>query len=336
MKKIFTLLACVLCLFTALPVIAEDSEISNHLKNFTETTTDMIPDDTVGLTVWPDAWIGKFLPSIPPHWGAGLSFSGTITDMSELSDAADAILAKMPADSNISFNIPDKIFMPTFAVSARLGGFGLPLDMGAFAFYTFPDQINKLSFDDFDGKMDYLSFGFDVRYAIMEGNAVLPKISIGLGYMFTRNNLDTSVSKSYAGKYTPEGGSEITGTVNADADLGFKFYTNTIYLQAQVSKTILIITPFAGARVLFTAYDSSYDYNYNSYITPSGGSSTTIAADKASDSYTSEGMDFFTGIQPQVYGGLGINAAFVQFSLSASYNFRAKLFSAGFSTRFKM
>ena len=95
MNKTRLLCALTLACAAAIPAFSDESTISSYLGDFTTNLTEVIPENTTQLSVWPDAYIGKFLPSVPPHFGFGLSISGTLMDTSQLSGAINDITSTM-------------------------------------------------------------------------------------------------------------------------------------------------------------------------------------------------------------------------------------------------
>jgi hypothetical protein len=332
-----TRLICALSLAFAavIPAFSDDATISSYLDDFTTNLTEVIPENTTQLSVWPDAYIGKFIPSVPPHFGLGLSLSGTLMDTSQLSGAINDITSTMQSGVtaasdafNITlptlFSIPDRFVMPVYSVNARIGGFILPFDIGIFGSYAY---LDKLIYSDFTGSIDYLSFGTDVRYALYEGNVLLPKISLGAGYIFSRQSLGFNLSKSYEGSYN-----SYTGTITGSSATSVYVTTNTLYAQLQVSKKFLFLVPYAGVRAVLTSSTSGYSFSYISEIE---GDSTPIAQGSSSKSYATNGFDF-ANLQPQIYAGLGFNAPFSQFTLNACWNPRNNLWSASLNSCFRM
>jgi hypothetical protein len=346
MKKITAILAASVFLVPVSVSWADavSDGIGSHIDNFTQTLLSAVPENTSQLSVWPDAYIGKFMPSVPPHWGVGLSLSGTLIDTSELSGAINTIISTMAtgvsaASSTLDiklptlFSIPDRFVMPVYSVNGRLGGFFLPFDIGFFGSYA---NFQNLKYSDFTGSIDYLSLGADVRYALYEGNAVLPKISLGAGYIFSRQKLGFSVSKSYTGTYdngtAADTTDDINGTITGASDTSIYVNTNTLYLQLQVSKKMLIFVPYAGGRAILTASTSGYSFNYSSYIQDT---THMISSGSSSKDYSTNGFDF-AKLQAQIYAGCGINAPMSQFTLNGCWNPFTNLWSVSLNSVFRM
>jgi hypothetical protein len=102
-----------------------------------------------------------------------------------------------------------------------------------------------------------------------------------------------------------------------------------MYLQAQLSKKLFIVTPFVGARALLAWTDNAYYWNVAYTASYSGASASTS---KGADETLSSGTYFI----PQLYLGTSINFFFFQTTLSATYDVRDSLFSGALSARFKL
>ena len=299
--------------------------INNGMDEFGKSLLVAAPQSSVQQNVWADAYIGKFFPSRPPHFGVGFSLGGTKLDMSGLKNAASAMektVASVVGSSNVDFGkIPSSFFLPSLSIDARIGGIILPFDVG-FSFmmtnpsltgvnFSDPDSIKdasqamKFNWMGFDGSLDYITLGLDVRYPIWEGNLVLPKISVGAGYVYTRGQVGVKSSE---------------GSTKANLDLSYS--THVIFAEAQISKSFLLATVFAGGRALLSntttswAWDVSTTCNYlgTDYTVYEEGSGSRTAKGKSA-SYEHGKFDF-SGIQPQLYAGVGLN--FLVFQATAN------------------
>jgi hypothetical protein len=301
------------------------STISSYLEDTTSSISNDIVENTTQLNVYPEAYIGKFFPSVPPHFAVGLSVSGTLINTNDISSSVNSIIKDLQGTGSIDFSIPSSLVLPTYSVNARIGGFFLPFDIGVFGSVAY---VQDLKYSDFSASVNELTFGADVRYAVLEGNFLLPKISIGLGYIYTRQSFDFSLSKSYSGTYN-DGSTDHSGTINSLSAIGFKFNTNMFYLQAQISKKLLFFVPYAGVRAILISTDNSYEYSNTVH------SDGTDYKDGSSGKVSSNGFDF-ANLQPQIYTGIGFNVLLTQFTINACWNPRTNLWSASFSSVIRM
>lgn len=63
------------------------AQISGALEKTTDLISEVIPENSSLLSAQPDAFIGKFIPSIPMHFSAGTSFSATFIKTEKLNSA---------------------------------------------------------------------------------------------------------------------------------------------------------------------------------------------------------------------------------------------------------
>ena len=325
--------------------ISEDkkTEIANGLNAFAGNILVAAPQAATQQNVWADAYIGKLFPSLPPHFGVGISLGGTKMDMTGLKDAATAFEGMIndfvpdSGDNSITDqlkgtvdfgSIPDTFVMPTVSIDARIGGIFLPFDIGISAMMTNPSLFSvdlsdpnsltsmsaPMTFNafGFNGSADYLTLGIDVRYCVLDGGVILPKVSVGAGYNITKGSFGISSDKS-----------------GVDANMNLSFNTQVIYVQAEVSKSIMIATVFGGARALVSNTSTSWAWNINgtkslggNNLIISGEDSGSCNADTTSSTYQDGKWDF-SGVQPQLYAGVGFNFLVFQTSLSVCADIRS-------------
>ncbi len=271
------------------------TKISAGLNDFSEQLAVAVPQAATQQNVWADAWIGSLLPGL--RLGGGLNFAITNINTEGLASAAKT-LGIGGVENSYKF--------PVFTADLRVGGFILPFDADIAVMktgtLTYPEAMTGSEMS-----ADIFTLGFDVRYALLEGGLVMPKVSVGLGYFYNQGTF---------------------GISNDDAEADIDYKIHTMYLSAQVSKELSIpvvrigITPFIGGRLFASDADNSWAWNFknstwvskiNEYNSLNPGSET-----KASDSgNVKKDMDF-NSLQPQLYGGIGFNFALLQLTLSAS------------------
>lgn len=284
------------------------SDIENGVQNFSKELTFSIPMSASQQNVWADAYIGKLFPAVPIHFGFGVNASATRLSTKELSKTAKIF--------NID-NISDSYYLPYASFDLRVGGVFLPFDLGIMftKFGPFDANTNGMSLN-----IDLLTVGFDLRYAILEGNLILPKWSVGLGYIYNKGSL---------------------GFGNNDVDVDFDYKMQTMFVETQVSKTIFIFTPFVGIKALVTKSNTNYDWKLKGsvYNTVAAYNTSSLIRTSGSHSYKSDGFDF-SNIQPVLFAGCGINFFVLQTTLSISADLNhlkeQKLWGGAFSLRFKL
>ena len=330
-------------LLSAASVFASTADIDKAFESLTGTLTEVVPESTIQLGVWSDAYIGKLFPSLPPHFGAGVSAEGTFIETKPLSNAIGTIITEINshaagATTDFNFTVPDQIPLPSASVHARIGGFVLPFDIGIYGAYL---DLNTLKFEDFTGTVNYYTIGADIRYAIMKGSTTLPKLSVGAGYIRTHLALSMTGASKYNADLTSYGIPGITTVpITANADTNTSFDLNTIFVQAQISKKFLILTPYAGVRAYVTSSKSHYDYSYSTAYEHGGTLHPVPHADASGASSRDYGTDDFNfgwnNIRPQLYAGLGLNLLFINCTVGGSWNMRNNLLSANVNVCIKI
>lgn len=323
-------------LLSAASAFASTADIDKAFESLNGTLTEVVPETTIQLGVWSDAYIGKLFPSVPPHFGAGVSAGGTFIETKALSNAIGTIITEINshaagATTDFNFTVPDQIPLPSASVHVRIGGFILPFDIGVYGAYF---DLNTLKFEDFTGTVNYYTIGGDIRYAIMKGSTTLPKLSVGAGYIRTHLALSMTGASTYSGTVgsTP-------ASVTANADTNTSFDLNTIFVQAQISKKFLILTPYAGVRAYVTSSKSHYDYSYSSTYEIGGVPQGNVPGGNGSSSrdYGTDAFNFdWNNIRPQLYAGLGLNLLFVNCTVGGSWNMRNNLLSANVNVCIKI
>lgn len=323
-------------LLSAASAFASTADIDKAFESLNGTLTEVVPETTIQLGVWSDAYIGKLFPSVPPHFGAGVSAGGTFIETKALSNAIGTIITEINshaagATTDFNFTVPDQIPLPSASVHVRIGGFILPFDIGVYGAYF---DLNTLKFEDFTGTVNYYTIGGDIRYAIMKGSTTLPKLSVGAGYIRTHLALSMTGASTYSGTVgsTP-------ASVTANADTNTSFDLNTIFVQAQISKKFLILTPYAGVRAYVTSSKSHYDYSYSSTYEIGGVPQGNVPGGNGSSSrdYGTDAFNFdWNNIRPQLYAGLGLNLLFVNCTVGGCWNMRNNLLSANVNVCIKI
>lgn len=269
---------------------------------------------TTGL-LWSDAYIGNF-----PHFGVGAFVGATVMPSDGFIDVLKVVdpAASLPSQV-VDMGVP----IPAVGFEGRLGGFVLPFDIGlkyAAINYTL-DSVN----------LKYSLIGFDVRYAIIK-DGPLPKISAGLG--FSRLTTDITVSGILDGDYTIlDAQGPIPALYLKNPDLEYGWETNVIEIKAQLSKSLLLITPYFG-------FDAAYS------MTKVGGGVKTRVVDSAGNpisqtdidtattaagvpSVDTDGFSTTTDVSAwgfKVYGGTSINIFILKLDLSVNYDLIGKTY----------
>lgn len=344
----------------------DKDKISKGLNDFATELMYVIPETSTQQNVWADAFIGKVFPAFPPHLGGGITIGGTLLNAQGVKDSADAILEKVNGIvgdfksnaegqslnmSGLRFEdmfdfgkLPAKIFLPTATVDLRVGGIFLPFDIGICAMMTNPNLTKidlsnptsvlnangnlKFGGKKYNGTIDYLTLGGDLRFALLEGDLILPKISLGAGYYYTSGSIGFNAQTKCRTDFGAQGGysNQIT-----TADINLAYNTQTAFIQLEVSKKIAIVTVFGGARGIVSSSTNSWswsfktendndsdafrDLNLGSYFKCEAEDSGTVSSGNDITAEFKKGKWDFKSIQPQVYAGCGFNFLVLQTTL---------------------
>ena len=286
-KRLCLILAFMLIFSLAFSQSVDLDDFKGGLHAFLEDINLSLPDSTLSGVTWSDAYIGQFI-GVPPHFGVGLATGVSRFRVAGLAKTLKLVGSELPMN---------ELIFPTIALEGRLGGFILPFDIGL-RFGFLPEvQIKDIG-------LKYLHYGADIRYALVKENLILPNISLGLGYYGTSGNISYQFTLKQLIEIYP-------GTDKAEK-LEIGFNTNVIDGRLQVSKSFLVVTPYAGFGLSYDITDSSYTLI----------SETDTASEKR--------------WQYRVFGGLSFNIAVVKIDLSGMYNFKSENWGANLGLRVQL
>ncbi len=342
----------ILCILVVLFVIAfgafaQSVDFTAMQSSFDQFATDVanaLPFNAlIGLN-WSDAYIGQLLGT-PPHFGIGLTTGFTTIPFAAVKQVIDKLPSlSLPPEAKYieNFGFP----VPAYTVDARIGGFILPFDVGVKVGYLWPDALKQLGIGV---NVDYLLLGADVRYALLQENVVLPAVSIGLGYTFMQGTV--AIPKVYSGDIPITSVPGTTGHTLALSNpaLNFKWTTNVIDVKAQISKSLLIFTPYLGMGAAYGTSTAGGGLTSQVLYDGSPIDQTTlnaiIAAFQAAgqpvpSQLNSQGIivekSSIPGWAFRAYGGLSLNLAVIKIDLTGMYNFTSNSWGGSVGLRFQL
>ncbi len=286
MKKIISIFM-ILCLFTS--VFAFDKTVvEDGLTEFIDGLADSAPAVSTMNNVWADGYVGQLI-GIPPHFGVGASAGVAKMDVTGVKKAAKELGISAVDKLN------DDFVLPVASVQAVIGGLFLPFDISG-SFMTIKEPLS-IGEDALQYKFD--CFNVKLRLPILKQNVVLPNLSIGVGY------------------------SKISGYVLANlADsttfLKTSFASEVYSADVQLSKSVIFLTPYVGARLLASKSDNSWEYAFDvaGVVSEKGNGTYKTADDKMDISY-------------QVFAGTSFNILILKINANAAYDIKTKVWSAG-------
>jgi len=326
-QKILALTTAVV--LSAAPLVAQTNATINDIQAgataLVDTLVTAIPfNSTIGLN-WSDAYIGPFL-AIPPNFGAGLTVGATTMDGKDVAN----LLEKFGV--TVSSDVAETFPLPAGMAEARIGGFFLPFDLGFKAGFIPSSVADSLS-DNTDGlKADYLLVGGDIRYSLLKGSFLLPKVSVGIGFNYMKGGVSKELGTAQTYEFNDTYNNNLY-TIEASApDVGLTWESKVIDLKVQVSKSLIIFTPYLGLGASYGMTTAGYSIDSDVVYKKDGvvmadttdlKNALTAAGIEVPDlsstgiSYESDG----NGWGLRAFGGLSVNLLILRLDLTGLYNF---------------
>lgn len=282
----------------------------NGLNDFTDVLVDVIPNTQGIQNVWAESWIGNILPV--PNFGFGVNTGVSTMDITALTDTAQAL--------GMDVDAPSKIVFPTVTADARVGGFILPFDVG---FVVSALDSSKLGLDNVLSPVsfNYFTVGGDIRYCVWKMLLFKTRVSVGAGLYHTEGSVEADDSSA-----------------NAKLD----FSSTTLSLSAQASAKFLVLSPFAGARVMLSKTNVDWSVSKIKWTSIVGSSYTDSINQAVSygllPTAFSGGSEsgYFDTVRPVLYGGCALNLLLLDITLSGSYDCLSQIASGALSVRLSM
>lgn len=288
---------------------AFSASYDDKMKLFTEKTAEVVTEAALSLNTTADAYIGRLLPSVPPHFYNSFSLAVPLLDAQYIGDAFNALTS----DAGFTINMPVQFLpLPIHGFSTRFGGFYLPFDFGFSAAFAVPATGLSLKISDYNFDMNFTSLAFDLRYALVEGKGKAPKLSLGAGWVYTSNNYSITMLDS-----------------RGNTTVGLNLQTESVYLQAQISKKFGFFVPSFGAKAYLTlASDNSYSYEFE----PKG---TTSVPPKNAEKKLKNGFDI-NNTQAQLFVNMGFMIPHGHITFAGSWNIRNNLWNVSLHTGYRL
>ena len=302
--------------------IPDLKDLQNGVADFSKELAKTLPfNSSLGLN-WSDAYIGKLIPSAPPHFGIGASFGFTTMNLPVMNDLME----------NFGYSIPfdiGKMILPAYAAEVRIGGIILPFDVGVKFGY-----LPQLGVWGKNMDFDYLLVGGDLRYKLVDLKIL--KISLGVGV----NHLKGSIIGKVGSSQEIDFGTESITLSNPEVKL--QWQTTSLDFKAQASFHFIVITPYVGLGA--SAAWSKAGYSVDAKIESSSGD-IQDAIDYVNSlglkgiDLSGKGMESIiknNAFSIRAFGGLSLNLALFRIDLTGLYSFRDKNFGASVGLRFQL
>ena len=328
MKNRTTILLLAILLVTLVAVAPLSAQtFKGAFQDFADDISNSLPlTSTIGNNT-ADAYIGQFL-RVPPNIGFGFTVGWATIPYDTMKDLfGDLDIAVPSAVSNFSgIGVPN----PAYTIDARMGGFILPFDFGV-KFGTLGDGgLNAGNL-----KTEFLLVGGDVRYAVMQQGLVKPNISVGVGFNHMRGQIlvRDAVSANYEVVTGPDPGDVIQISPRGDAFV--EWTTNVIDFKAQVSKSFIILTPYAGLAASYGVSNAGGGIRFRSDLDPGDVQDLKdagIDVDGRTIGVTSDA----NGWSFRAFGGTSINILLLRLDLGLGYDLLGENFVGTVGTRIQL
>ena len=318
------LLAIVMVTLVAVAPLSAQTTFKGAFQGFADDISNSLPlTSTIGNNT-ADAYIGQFL-RVPPNIGFGFTVGWATIPYDTLKDLFGDLSIPVPsAVSNFSgIGVPN----PAYTIDARMGGFILPFDFGV-KFGTLGDGgLNAGNL-----KTEFLLVGGDVRYAVMQQGLVKPNISVGVGFNHMRGQI--LVRDAVSTSYEVQTGPSTSETINAGADAFVEWTTNVIDFKAQVSKSFIILTPYAGLGASYGISNAGGGLRFKADIDadPQVLRDAGIDVDGRTIGVTSDA----NGWSFRAFGGTSINILLLRLDLGLGYDLLGENFVGTVGTRIQL
>ena len=304
------------------------SSVNSALDSLSASLVKSLPSMLSMINIYPDSYIGQLI-GLPPHFAAGINTAFALVDISSMSSSLMSAAGNFGIDTSSFSNIPSYLPLPIITADLRIGGVILPFDLGVSVVALNKGMMTPLanaagigSYLD-NATVNFLTLNGDFRYCVMKEGVIKPEISVGGGYTYSKGDLGYNYNDMLA--------------------MGFNYSTHIFYLDAQVSKKILFVTPFVGAKLMtdvtkvkynwgVTGETEEYITSYNNMLSTVGYSDYALSLANSGETSTK----FFSRVMPQVYGGIGFSIFVVKINTVVGYDFYTKTPSGAINLRIQI
>ena len=315
MKRTLALVAAVLALASSAYGQTNISTLTNGLSTFVNNATASLPFASAAGLDWSDAYIGSIV-GVPPHFGVGIVTGATTLPGKNISPLVSAL-----GGGSLPFtDVP----VPLAAVNARIGGFLLPFDVGL-KVGTIPGGLTISNYN-----ISYQNYGFDVRYAVFQGEPLLPDVSVGAGVDYFASEVSTTFGQGATYLNQATGDTLSASAPKATLDLS----AVTFEAKVQVSKSLLILTPYLGLSALVGSATAKASVNSNLSSTTGLSEWTSLIPGLSSTGFSQSNSQTAFGLK--VYGGTSINLFVFRLDLQGLYSFLDGSYGGTIGARFQL
>jgi len=313
---------------------SEIQDLQDSVDTFSKRMAKVLPfNSTIGLN-WSDAYIGQLM-DVPPRFGIGFSAGVTFVDINIINELLDEFDG---GKINSSMGLP----LPGYTIDVRIGGFALPIpfDVGI--------KIGLLDTTDWDFMpigIEYLLFGLDFRYLLLDSESSPVKISVGLGFNHLRGGISTNINAGQKLDFLDDDtGIGYSITFN-DPSIGLSWQSNVVEFKAHASLPLSVLTPYMGAGLSLgwsrVGYIIKADMEFEELGLPTDLDDTIkeLLGAMGISNISTNGFDSMVNVfdwNMRLYWGFSINIVVVKFDFTAMYSLRDAGFGATLGLRFQL
>ena len=354
MKRIGKKLSVFAVIFLlALPVFAQIPTIDDMLDGvdqFSQSLASSLPfNSTLGLN-WSDAYIGPLF-GLPPHIGVGFSSGFTTIPLNglngllglvmpgiDLGNVTDLLDGVIPEDLSTYIGFP----LPAYTLEARIGGFGIPFDIGVKYSFIEPQGLLDQYLPGFlPVNFNYMLAGADVRLALINPKVAPVKLSIGIGFNYLKGGISTTISGLDAVKFEFDDNDTSHILSVSSPEVGLSWETKTIDAKAHLSFPLVIVTPYVGVGVSYGWSKAGFEINSTVYV---DGQPINIGYVDALDELglsgvTSKGfssIQMVEGFNFRAFGGISLDLFVIKLDTTLMYNISDKTIGAQIGIRLQL
>lgn len=340
MKKTLTVIILVFASMGAIYAETGIEDLQTSFNGFTDSMSAVLPlNAAVGLN-WSDAYIGHL-----PHFGIGVTGGAAFIPSDEIKPLLADMGYELPSELE-SLGIP----LPAAMIEGRLGGIGLPFDIGVKFGYIPEAAQEALAKSAGDLSVDYLAFGADVRYALIKERLFIPGVSVGAGFNYLKGGISTPIGGQQDFHYN-DGTNDYYVRIT-DPDLGLTWESKSIDLKLQVSKSVLFITPYAGLGAAYGFSTAGYSLDSEVLYCTDGNSYAPITPTQQADleealaqggidapDFSATGISYSApadGWSFRAFGGFSLDLLVLRLDVTAMYDFLAQTLSGSAGVRIQL
>ncbi len=355
-RKVITIL---LSLFILSGLFAQDTGTDTDFELLKETFQDfadalapVLPfNSTIGLN-WSDAYIGQLF-ALPPHLGVGVTVGATTIPYNAMKPVLDTFkVGELPPDLQFmeKYGLP----IPAYTVEARVGGLLLPFDIGV-KIGLLPETLTE----DLPFNAEYILAGADIRIAILKETFFLPDISVGAGLNYLMGSVALSGLLGSDMEVTDievpdKNDPNITHTYSlslTDPKLAFSWETTVFDFKFEISKSLLIITPYIGAGATFGGATAGGGLTSKLIMKDENGNEVEdiqailntlgeLGIIDASTVDTNPGITVEKTVDAswslRAFGGVSLNLLILKIDVTGLYNFTGKNYGVSVNARLQL